>query len=192
MTDDICSHNLQIPGTPNQVGYGYYCRLAPGHSGLHRWDDKNNIERARVWTDDGIDFLEGPYLAASDPKSLTCSDHFEDGDGTVVYCVRPKGHSGQHGNYHDEPNPTYWAGYEALPAALSAWGTAEGMKPYGASNSAHFEVVIDSGKLAIPKKLRLNGMELPNVKDVTVEYSQGDVRTVIIEILATSVTEVSQ
>jgi hypothetical protein len=35
-------------------------------------------------------------------------------------------------------------------------------------------------------------MKLPNVRELTVEYSVGDARTVIVEIVATSVTEVPE
>lgn len=167
----------------------YWCKLDPGHSGLHRWDDVNNIERARVWTDEGVDFLEGPYSPAADPDSLTCYDHFTDAEGTHIYCVRPKGHSGQHGNYHDEQYPAMWSGYEGLPAALNTWSKAPPIE--GDIIHADFEVVI-TNSAGTPKAIRLNGLEIPRVKEMTVEYSHDDARVVILEIYASSLKEVSQ
>lgn len=61
----------------------------------------------------------------------------------------------------------------------------------GQQPQAKFEIVIDTGK-AIARKVRLNGVELPNVHDLTVEYSPHGARTVIVEILATDVIEVPE
>jgi hypothetical protein len=190
MNDDgKCGHNLDVPSTPNQVGYGYYCQLTSGHAGLHRWGDtaSHEPERARVWNDLGTDFIEGPYPTLDKPDGITCDDLFTDAAKTKYSCTRPKGHSGQHGNQHDSDGPGLWPNYDDLP---KLFGAGMDKLTEGAPIPADIEIVISQGAPAFAKQVRLNGMLIPQLHHVQVEYAHDDARTVVLEILATSVTEV--
>ena len=184
-----CNRRLEVL-LPDNTAKAYYCELDVDHQGLHR-STMYGQERARVWTLEGIDFLEGPYEPASDPASLTCEDEFTDAAETHIFCVRPKGHSGQHGNYHAEQYPVLWNTLEVGKGAKDVMLYGDGPVPEGAI-PARFEIVINSGHVAIPQKVRLNGLELPNVKGLTIEYTKDDARTVLVEILATGIFEVPE
>lgn len=62
----------------------------------------------------------------------------------------------------------------------------------GQQPQAKVEIVIGSGKIAKGKKVRLNGVEVPNVRSVSVEYEHDEPRVVVIEVIATDVIEVPE
>ena len=171
--------------SPESAVGTYLCSLDAGHDGLHTWTSLDDGTPDRLWTDDGVDFIGPPYT----PDAPICNDMWNDEDGSHIACVRPKGHFGNHGNYHNDLSPTYWTN-DVSQAAL--FGTPEELAkaPEGAYIPARFEIVIKGGTKAVAKKLRLNGLEVPNVREMSVVYGSNNARTVVLEILATDVIEV--
>lgn len=174
--------------SPESAVGTFLCSLDAGHDGLHTWHSPaGKGSPDRLWTDDGIDFIGPPYT----PDAPICNDMWNDEDGSHIACVRPKGHTYQHGNYHDEQYPAMWTGLEEKDVP-STYGTLTELAktPEGAHHPARFEIVIDGGNLAVAKKVRLNGLEIPNLHDLSIEYGPFTARTVVLEILATDIIEV--
>lgn len=160
----------------------FACLQIPNHPGDHRWwDDYNNKV---IWPGDD-------FLSPETSVVVGCQNTFTDAEGITYQCWMKDGHSGQHGHPNSPEDgvgngiPVYWP----QQAAVNGWKSP---KHGYAAGEAAFEIVIPTGKVAVAGKVRLNGLEIPNVRSLTVNYDQGDARTVTLEIYATDIEEVPQ